>query len=180
VKVTSVLRQEAKRLYEEGWTLAAIAGLLAVSHERVRQIRDEDGWMTRWVGPREAARAAGLSPYHVYSWRASGFVQSSPSGLVDSNEIMQVMGQRLSRPCEYPGCSQTVGRLQRRVRFCPVHSEAERHYRYPLMTPEERRRHATSVVRWRLKNPEQARVIEKRATKRYRERLRTQGNQSDA
>src|SRR2546430_8989765 len=71
----------------------------------------------RWV----SAADIGIDYLLAKNWSQKGFVERSPGGLYDRDQLLARHAFLLERPCARPGCQLMVDDLNPRLRFCPLH-----------------------------------------------------------
>jgi hypothetical protein len=142
-------RELAWRLHVHGGlTLSDIASYFGVLKQAVHQALVDTGWpLGRPWAPRGSARL--VQDETIKRWIAQGWVSQSQSGLYNTQEAFQTYVRLMTRPCEYPDCTEPIGNVQIRSRFCPRHSLMTRKYRYPVLTAEQRATWWKNQARWR-------------------------------
>ena len=155
----------AVELWKQGYSQADIAVEVGLSRERIGQVAGffpERPWVRR-TELRELISHSGLK-----SWAQRGLIKESPSGLVNREEVEDLVIELLDRPCQFPDCGRTINAISTNYRFCAQHAPQVANYRYPVMTEAEKKKHYAAVNRWKAKNPEATKEINHRAGAAYR------------
>lgn len=162
---------QATEMWLAGYNQSQIARSVGIDHRRLSQ------WV-KYLPPRDWASSSDLSEVvcsdTLREWCKKGHITQSPGRFYNRVELALEIERRLSRQCDWPECAAYVMSIRPDIRLCPTHVVRGRTYRYPIKSAEQKAKANAATQRWKEKNPEKSKAINKKALRRYRERRKAQ------
>lgn len=156
------------KAYRSGMTLAAVGKVHGICRERVRQILVAQGEQRRrFVPPKTMSRKQLGEIYGIGQGRVTLMLQRKYS--VVPKYVTYDQAEYVRKALKYCNKCFTIVRTDNKIGRCSGCVTPK--YRYTT-DPVYRAKRREYIVKWRQKNPEKAKAIQRRAAKRYNERLK--------
>ena len=165
--------QRMANMRRQGHTFQQIGDEFSISKQGawLRLDKYHPGMKPGGVSEKKVALLVGCSSSYLRELRDRGVLSPLRVGWIfryDRGEIEKAM-LAVQRVCSHCGASFPSGGS---AKYCLVCRAKRKRYNYSFFSAESKKRHFEQCKRWRKEHPEQAKVIQQRAMKRYVERQR--------
>ena len=155
---------------QEGHTLQGIAFKFRLSKERIRQILPEKGFQNLLTTPEIVKIIPRCTEFKLHKLYNQGHIEHqilSGKRILWSRDIVSKVTALLVAPkCKV--CGNSVTGSKRVYCSSDCHYKGSSLYRY--WSPVRKKSHAEHCRTWKIRNPEAAKVIDRNAGRRYREK----------
>ena len=165
-------KEQITTMRRQGHTLQKIGDTLGLTRERVRQILVKSYGSTATASgelmtTRELAEATGYSLNYISALKCEGIIEPSGIGkkgtyLWEPDYVIQIQTKRRCKICDKPI---PKGRTLYCSKACSVEAKE-----YKNRSEAQKKAHIRRTLLWKMKHPEKAREIQKRANQKYQQK----------
>lgn len=156
-----------------GLTLQQMGNLTGITREGMRIIikKHYPDVHSLFLTEKDASAVLGISSYQLVKLRKAGKISPARNGKTwhyASKDIKKAFVELSSRTCALCGEIRPTGNY----RYCDKCGKATQKNRWPILSPEQKETATKRNLAWQKQNPERCAIINRRAGKRYRDKLR--------